>query len=322
MSEEKNEIVETQQHNAPAENISETAAKAIFTMIPFPKKISKEDATYKMYEIMKHFKNNPALFNVPAVEVASVFKALMAWDNNLDFIGVNDIYLIPYRDTLKVQYTPHRLKAIIDSHQSISHSVVGSITESTVGNYVFSETSKGSIVETVTSIPIAGIVMDNGDKNKNIVGSYFNVFFTDGHTESVLVTQNELANARSASKNNGQNSVWEKYTRQMSEKVAIRRMYNKLQSLFDKSGFSRYKNMLEMEDSQYSNTKEVRETPKKITMILKENKINFKQEGKFYVVHNSDEIDADFMTRNNFIKQDDNSWKRGITRKAHDELKH
>lgn len=63
-------------------------------------------------------------------------------------------------------------------------------------------------------------------KLENIRYAYVRVKFTDGSYADVVVTNEELRKAKSKSKNQGENSVWDLWTGQMAKKVPVHRAYN------------------------------------------------------------------------------------------------
>src|SRR5882762_240707 len=62
-------------------------------------------------------------------------------------------------------------------------------------------------------------------KLENIRYAYVRVKFTDGTFADVVVTNEELKKAKSKSKNQGDNSVWDQWTGQMAKKVPVHRAY-------------------------------------------------------------------------------------------------
>lgn len=62
-------------------------------------------------------------------------------------------------------------------------------------------------------------------KLENIRYAYVRVKFTDGTSADVVVTNEELRKAKSKSKNQGDNSVWDQWTGQMAKKVPVHRAY-------------------------------------------------------------------------------------------------
>jgi len=294
---------------------AEFASQVILSSLSSDK--DSEDFRLAQYELAKHFQKNKDLFKTPKMELALALKKFIKVDPKLRYIGPEDVYLVPYGNTITSEYTIHRLKAFLKQHPDVEDIDVGAIKETEQDYYIYEQTKDGSIV---ISKPIPISVMNK--KNSKIVGAYATIYFTNGRTKAVFVDSVELGNARNASKKKT-NGPWDLFPGEMAKKTAFRRLKKELAHLFESPEFKELGSVIELENKEFDfNQRPARAQyqKKKITQVLKEEDVNFRQEGSYYVVENPTDDKINILIQNSFIKIDEGIYKRGVTRKAHDKL--
>lgn len=273
-----------------------------------------EDAT------KEHYLKNKDLEFIPIEAIINSFKKFILVDPQLKYISPSDVNVYSINGKITAEYTIQRLKAMIKKHPSVKDIEVDVIRENVQDYYIFEQNDNGSIIKS-KPIPMS-LKFDNKSK---IIGAFSVIYFKDGRSKASYIDQFELDNAKKASNDSSKNSAWVKFPVEMSKKVSFRRLIKDIQELFDNDDFKGLKNVINDENSNFifETKAKPQYSSKRITQILKEENIDFKQEKELYVIDDIDNEDIiNILKSNDFIFiENEKKWKKGVTKKSHDKFK-
>lgn len=140
-----------------------------------------------------------------------------AGTTGLSFGKEGQLYVIPYGDVAKVQIGAHGKRELLRRMPDIKF--VGESQLVLKGDTFKHDKLNNRVIEHITSEKAPAATLEN------IIASYVRIIFKDNNFIDVVVTHDDLVKAKSKSKQQGDNSVWEQWSGEMCKKVPYNRAY-------------------------------------------------------------------------------------------------
>ncbi len=135
----------------------------------------------------------------------------------LSFSKEGQLYLIPYGEVAKVQIGAHGKRELLRRMPEIKF--VGESQLVLKGDTFKHDKLNNKVIEHITSEKAPEAKLDN------VIAAYVRIIFTDNNFVDVVVMHDDLVKAKSKSKQQGDNSVWEQWSGEMCKKVPYNRAY-------------------------------------------------------------------------------------------------